>query len=94
MAFATGMKSRASTRFWKRYMQLPAPIQRLARRNYKLWTEDPQHPSLGFHELRGGKGRFSVRVGDHYRALGERTPEGIEWVWIGSHEEYNRLLRR
>lgn len=87
------MKSRASSRFWKLYEALPENIQRLARKNYLLWTANPGHPSLGFKELRGGQGRFSVRVGDHYRALGRRTAEGVEWVWIGSHEDYNKLLR-
>ena len=88
------MKSRASSRFWELYSQLPAHVQRLARKNYRLWQDNPQHPSLAFKELRGGNGRFSVRVGDHYRALGRRAGDGIEWVWIGSHEEFNKLMRR
>ena len=88
------MKSRASSRFWKLYAQLPENVRRLARKNFLLWTTNPNHPSLDFKELRGGKGRFSVRIGDHYRALGRRTAEGLEWVWIGSHEESNRLLGR
>jgi hypothetical protein len=35
-----------------------------------------------------------VRVGNHYRALGQRVADGVEWVWIGTHEEYNKLVRR
>lgn len=87
------MKSHASSRFWKLYEQLPENVRQLARKNYLLWISNPKHPSLDFKELRGGKGRFSVRVGNHHRALGCRTAKGIEWVWIGSHEEYNKLLR-
>jgi hypothetical protein len=34
-----------------------------------------------------------VRVGDHYRALGRVEGDTITWVWIGTHEEYNRLAR-
>jgi len=37
-------------------------------------------------------GRFSIRVGDHYRALGHTVSGGYEWVWIGTHEDYNKLL--
>jgi mRNA-degrading endonuclease RelE of RelBE toxin-antitoxin system len=58
------------------YEALPAHIQKLARKNYKLWQEDHNHPSLGFKKLKGGNGaRFSVRVGDHYRAIGHLVGE-------------------
>ena len=35
---------------------------------------------------------WSVRVGMHYRALGLDKPEGVMWVWIGTHADYDRLL--
>jgi hypothetical protein len=51
----------------------PARVQQLARKNYHLWLDDESHPSLGFKLLKGGCGRgFSIRVGDHYRAIGQR----------------------
>jgi hypothetical protein len=87
------MTSRATRRFWKLYQELPASIQRLAGKNYQLWRDNPRHPSLDFKKLAGREARFSVRVGDHYRALGQRTADGYEWVWIGSHEDYNKLIR-
>jgi len=38
---------------------------------------------------------FSVRVGDHYRAIAWKLDDGgVEWVWIGSHAEYDQLLKR
>jgi hypothetical protein len=86
------LKSRATARFWKLYAALPARVQDLARKNYQLWQSDEKHPSLGFKRLKGGSGkRFSIRIGDHYRAIGQRLDDGIEWVWIGSHEDYNKL---
>ena len=88
------MTSRASRRFWKLYRSLPEPIQRLAAKNYRLWLENAAHPSLDFKKLHGRGERFSVRVGDHYRALGQRVADGVEWVWIGTHEEYNKIIRR
>jgi hypothetical protein len=30
-------------------------------------------------------------VGDHYRAVGVQSPDGIIWFWIGTHAEYDRL---
>jgi hypothetical protein len=87
------MTSRGTRRFWKLYQELPASIRRLAVKNYHLWRENPRHASLDFKKLAGGTGRFSVRIGDHYRALGQQDGEGVEWVWIGTHEEYNKLVR-
>jgi hypothetical protein len=86
------MKSRATRRFWECYNRLPAHIQKLAVKNFRLWQADSSHPSLAFRPLRHDSSRFSVRVGDHYRALAQRTDEGVTWVWIGTHEEYNRLV--
>jgi hypothetical protein len=87
------MTSRATRRFWDLFDGLPAPAQALAVKNYRLWLKNPAHPSLDFHRLRGGQDRYAVRVGDHYRALGRLEADTITWVWIGTHEEYNRLVR-
>jgi hypothetical protein len=37
-----------SQKFWKNFRQLPAPVQRLAAKQYKLWAKEPGHPSLQF----------------------------------------------
>jgi hypothetical protein len=50
---------------------------------------DPRHPSL--HFKRTGV-LWSVRVGEHYRALGKDVPGGVQWFWIGTHDEYDRLI--
>jgi hypothetical protein len=34
-----------------------------------------------------------VRVGLGYRALGVREADTMVWFWIGSHAEYDRLVR-
>jgi hypothetical protein len=86
------MTSSATRRFWKLYHELPEPIQRLAVKNYRLWQQNSNHPSLDFKKLGGANERFSVRVGIHYRALGHLVPGGVEWVWIGSYEAYNKLV--
>jgi hypothetical protein len=68
-------------------------VQKLARRSYELWQGDHRHPSLEFKKLKGGRGnRFSIRIGDHHRAIGHLLSDLVEWVWIGSHEDYNKLI--
>lgn len=79
------------SRFWKAYALLPAEIQALADKNYALLRDNAVHPSL---ELKRIGDLWSVRVGLHYRALGLNDETGIVWFWIGSHAEYDQILRR
>ena len=84
------MKHRATARFWACLERLPADVQELARKNYGLLKSNPYHPSLHFKRLE----RFwSVRVGRSYRAVGVDAPDGIVWFWIGTHAEYERIVR-
>ena len=85
--------SHRDRRFKKLFAMLPAHIQALAVKNYSLWRDNPWHPSLNFEELEPG--RWSVRIGRDYRALGKKQADGvIVWTWIGSHESYNKLIRQ
>lgn len=86
------MTSIATDRFWNLFHELPGDVRLLAVKNYHLWRQNPHHPSLHFRRLRGSPDRFTIRVGDHYRALGTLTAETITWVWIGTHADYDRLV--
>ena len=78
----------ASSRFWRCYAALPKDIQTLADESYDLLKNDPKHPSLHFKKL----GAFwSVRVGLHHRALAVEVEDGMLWVWIDTHAEYDKL---
>jgi hypothetical protein len=57
---------RTTARFWTSLARLPEPIQRVARRNFKLLKENPAHPSLHFKKMGA---LWSARVGVNYRAL-------------------------
>lgn len=79
---------RMNQRFWQYFYQLPKPIQILARKNFELLKNDLNHPSLSFKKV----GKFwSARVGINYRALAFK--DGEDYIWIGSHDEYERLLK-
>lgn len=67
-------------------------IQQLARRSFELLKQNPSHPSLQFKSICSGRFR-SVRVGLYYRALGVPVDEGVQWFWMGSHADYDRLIR-
>jgi len=82
------LKHTTSARFWALYEALPKPVQSVADKNFELLKSDPRHPSLHFKRL--GK-VLSVRVGEHHRALAHDVPGGVQWFWIGSHAEYDRM---
>jgi hypothetical protein len=81
----------ASTKFWGYFDSLPSEVQKHARQNYLLLKENPYHPSLHFKKVNHGRYR-SVRIGLHYRAIGIPVPDGIQWFWVGTHAEYDKLL--
>jgi len=85
------LKHFASAKFWALYDALPEHVRALAEKNYRLLRADAHHPSLHFKRI--GK-LWAVRVGEHYRALGIDVPDGVQWFWIGTHAEYDRLLSR
>jgi len=83
------LKHRATPRFWRLYHSLPEDIQRLADKNFMLLGENPRHPSLHFKQV--GEG-WSVRIGRRYRALALQNADGFDWIWIGPHDEYDKLI--
>ena len=84
------MRHFASPRFWALYDALPKDVRDLADKSYVLLKVDARHPSLQFKKL--GK-HWSVRVGAHHRAVGVPVEGGMYWIWIGSHAEYDKLIR-
>jgi hypothetical protein len=83
------LKHFASSRFWALYDALPVNTRALADKNFELLKTDPRHPSLHFKRIGD---LWSVRVGEHYRALGVDTEGGIGWIWIGSHADYDKRI--
>lgn len=80
---------RTTVRFWKCFERLPDPVKNLAKQNFQLLKNDPWHPSLHFKKI--GK-LWSARVGINHRALAVKEGEDFIWVWIGGHDEYERLI--
>lgn len=88
------MKSRGTPRFWSSYGQLPSDVQVLAQKAFRLFQQDPSHPSLQFKKVHDVEPLYSVRITLAYRAVGLREGDEIVWFWIGSHTDYDRLLDR
>ena len=83
------MRSVRTAQFRKRYAALPPEVQGKADEAYRLFRQDPSHPSLHFKKIDDGDLElWSVRIDRLYRALGLREGDRIAWVWIGTHREY------
>lgn len=56
------VKSRATPRFWASYHELPSEIKEAARKAYRLFREDPEHPSLQFKKVHVREPLYSARI--------------------------------
>jgi hypothetical protein len=63
------MKSAVLPSFWAAYDILNADVKRRARKAYRLWVENPFHPSLYFKCVNREENVWSVRITRGYRAL-------------------------
>ena len=84
------MRHFAGRAFWEAYNKLPKHIRELADKNFALLKANPQHPSLQFKKI----GSFWLApVGLRYRALAVEGEDDLVWFWIGSHADYDALLK-
>jgi hypothetical protein len=86
------IQSRTTREFRESFASLPNDIQRQAQRAYRLFRNDPRHPSLRLKKVDEVSNVYSVRIGLGYRALGVVEGAIVVWFWIGSHGECDRLL--
>ena len=81
---------RTTERFWRCFENLPETVQKISKKNFELLKNDPSHPSLHFKKV----GTFwSIRAGMNYRALAVEDGSDFIWVWIGTHDEYERMIK-
>jgi hypothetical protein len=87
------MKSQTLPQFWKRYYQLPKNIRRRAIKAYRIWRKNPHSPGLQFKLVGKRRPVYSVRITRSYRALGLLEEDTIYWFWIGTHDEYEQVIK-
>ena len=87
------MKSVTTRRFRELYYLLPRHIQQQTVKSYHLWLENQNHPSLAFKKIESGDEIYSVRVSINYRALCIKETDAYVWIWVGTHSEYDKILK-
>jgi len=88
------MTSHTTEHFRHAFKQLPQHVQRQARQAYRLFKQNPYHPSLHFKQVHPTRPIYSVRISLDYRAVGIREGEVVIWFWIGVHADYEKLISR
>ena len=84
------MKHFASPDFWDSYRRLPEAIQKIADKNFEILKANPRHSSIRLKKIGI---LWSARVGLQYRAIAKERSEGLVWIWIGPHSEYDQLVK-
>lgn len=88
------MQSHTTERFRALLAAAPAAIQSKAESVYRLWAQNPGHPSLRFKKVHGTLHIYAVRIDLDWRAVGALKEGVMVWFWIGPHREYERLLAK
>jgi hypothetical protein len=86
------MKSATLPSFWDAYQSLDHRTKNGARKAYRLWRENPFHPSLHFKCINDEERIWSVRITLSHRALGILDGDTVTWFWVGSHDNYEKFF--
>lgn len=88
------MHSVTTAKFRAAFKKLPPNIKIKARRVYQSWKISPHNAYANFKLIHQAKPIYSIRIGLAYRALGVKDGDTIIWFWIGSHSEYEKMIKK
>ncbi len=88
------MISRTTDCFWGCYKELPEQIRNEAKEAYERFKKNPYHPNLDSKRIHSTRAIFALRVTKDYRTVEIQQDNQIIWFWIGSHGDYDNLLKR
>jgi hypothetical protein len=88
------VQSQTTEEFRRLLSSAPAAIRQKAQSAYRLWSENPDHPSLRFKKIHDARPIYSVRIDLNWRAIGVMTGGVVVWFWLGTHSDYERLLTK
>ena len=87
------MISHRTKSFKKLYEKLPEFVKENAKKSYKSWLKNPYNSQIKFENIY--KNYWSASIGYSYRAIGKMIEsDTVLWFWIGSHEDYNHLIKQ
>ena len=75
-----------SASFKKAYQHLPDSVQTKLDKQIRLFQENPRHPSLNIHQLKGTRGIWEGYVDIHYRFTFEIHEDYYLFRLVGTHD--------
>ena len=86
------MQINNSPRFIRAFKKLPESIQKDFEKKISLFIENPRHPQLKTHTLKGKLQEcLAFRLKDGYRVLFEYSSSNtVDLLDVGSHDIYKR----
>lgn len=84
------MISRTSSRFWKCYRKLPKHIRKEARKAKESILSKSSLQKGTFYP----SNFFFAYISKDYPAVGIQQNNQIIWFWLGSHNDYDNLLKK
>lgn len=85
---------RTAEEFRNVFFKLPKEMQSIAKNKFKLWKENHNHQSLRFKQIHSREKIYSLRISSNYRALGVKKDDVLIWFWIGSHTDYDKIIKK
>lgn len=86
------MRVNLSPHFTRAYKKLPLKIQEDFKEAIATFIENPRHPSLKTHKLKGKHQEcLAFRLKDGYRVLFEfSAPDAVDLLDVGPHDIYKK----
>lgn len=81
--------------FKQQFEKLPSHIQKIAENKFKLFLNEPNHPSFRVRRIEKTKNwkfpHYEYSITMKYRATCFKDDDTYIWVFIGTHDEFDRL---
>ena len=87
------MKSTTTEKFRLLFASASTERQLRIKGAYRLWPENPAHPSLRFKKVHPRLPIYWARVDLDWRAVGILEADTVVWFWVGPHPQYEALLK-
>ena len=90
------MRSYVSAEFIEQLRRAPIYIRREAKRAYRLFRKNPDHPQLHFEPKRDKKSPlWTARIfNTGWRVVGLKKDGAMYWDFLGPHDAYMKELRK
>lgn len=81
------MAHKPTQRFWEDYRRLPDDIKKKARKAFRLFSQNPRHPSLETHYIRGTNNPkvYEGYIDRGYRFTFHYEEDAVVYRRIGPH---------